>query len=214
MREYLDDTIIKAFMRGESRAFRKVFEAYQGIIMRFAQRITRNREEAEEIAINTCLKLFERHERFATEANIRAFLYVTARNNSFDYLRRNKRNITFLQNFAKDNSNLIDDRHFLEATHTLKTQLQEQALKSVMQAVEQLPPKSRTVFKLYFIEGLTHAEIATQLYITPASVRSQKRYALQLLQTGLAGNPQVLAYMKYIGLSATSDSRSKIRKCA
>lgn len=56
----------------------------------------------------------------------------------------------------------------------------------IMQAIEQLPPMSRTVFNLYAIDGYRHEEIATMLGISSGTSKSHLFKARKKLQEMLS----------------------------
>jgi RNA polymerase sigma-70 factor (ECF subfamily) len=69
----------------------------------------------------------------------------------------------------------------------------EQALSeihaAVHQAIQQLPPKCREVFRLHYLQGMDYEEIAKELKVSISTVRNQKARALALLrkQMGVTG---------------------------
>ncbi len=56
----------------------------------------------------------------------------------------------------------------------------------IMQAIEKLPPMSRTVFNLYAIDGYRHEEIATMLGISSGTSKSHLFKARKKLQEMLS----------------------------
>ena len=81
MKEQLDNESLQAFTRGEQKGFSAVYSLYYQQIRYFTYKLTNNNmQEAEDITITTFVKLFRLHKNFSTQANIKAFLYITARN--------------------------------------------------------------------------------------------------------------------------------------
>ena len=66
-------------------------------------------------------------------------------------------------------------------------------IKEIYGAVEDLPERCRQVFKMIYIAGLEADVIAHQLAISTATVRSQKRHALELLRIRFSDNQIALA---------------------
>ena len=59
------------------------------------------------------------------------------------------------------------------------------SLQTIKEKLLHLPDKSRVIFTLKAIEGLTHVEIANELEISTSTSKSQYRYGLQLLKKSL-----------------------------
>lgn len=74
------------FQQGDAIAFNTIYNRYYSSLRYFSQRLTCQKREAEDIAVETFVKLYRLCGNFENVANIRAFLYVTARNACYDYL--------------------------------------------------------------------------------------------------------------------------------
>ena len=70
---------------------------------------------------------------------------------------------------------------------------------SVTAAINQLPPKCRTVFQLSRYEELTYREIAEQLDISIKTVENQMGKALKVLRVKLQHYLQVLLLILFVG---------------
>src|SRR5689334_21843027 len=79
------------FKKGSKEAFEEVYNTYHLQLYYFVRKITGNPEEAEDITSETFVKLWQLCARFETLQNIKAFLFIAARNASLDYLRYLKR---------------------------------------------------------------------------------------------------------------------------
>jgi RNA polymerase sigma-70 factor (ECF subfamily) len=87
MNSNTDEIIATLFQQGNETAFKQVRKMFYATILRFARQLTNERKEGRKIADNSFAKLEKMHDQFDTMNNIRAFLYITTRNNSFDYLK-------------------------------------------------------------------------------------------------------------------------------
>ena len=190
MKEQLDSETLAAFTRRDPRAFKVVFDLFYTELRYFTEKVIGDSEEAQDITIKTFTKLYKRCELFNSPENIKAFLFITARNNCLDFLRHKKR----LQSRQKDLrlemiARLSEDQSYenrlIEAGVTAK----------VYEAVEQLPAECKKVFKLLFYQGLEQAKVASQLNISISTVRSQKSRALQLLRISLTDKELSLLFV-------------------
>jgi RNA polymerase sigma-70 factor (ECF subfamily) len=198
----LDSETLLAFTQGDKSAFSAVYNRYYDEILYFTHKLTSSKEEAEDITIEIFLKLFKMHERFTNEPNIKAFLYITARNGCLNYLRMVRQRKTDRKDFS-DNDNGANEIEDLESQHAI---IESLLIKEIYGAVEDLPERCRQVFKMIYIEGLEADVIAHQLSITTATVRSQKRHALDLLRIRFSDNQIALGLIFTMGLIETVHS--------
>ena len=152
MHQHLDSNTFSAFREGGHTAFRLVFDTYYQPLYYFARKLVGNKEEAEEITLNSFQKLFERCAQIESLQAIKAFLFVTARNNCFDYLRTVKTLKTKQKQFA---ANMQDETFFL-----YEYEIKDELVELVRKAINNLPAECSRVFKLLFYENLTPNEVA------------------------------------------------------
>jgi RNA polymerase sigma-70 factor (ECF subfamily) len=189
MNQTIEPTVVAAFRNGDQSAFREVFNVWYKPLYYFVNKLIESKEEAEEIVQNSFIKLFERCALFETAANIKAFLFVTARNNSFDYLRSLKVQKEKQQAFFE----AMQDEAFFQYEYEIKDELVEM----VRAAIEELPEECRRVFKMLYYEELSPAEVAEILNITVSTVYNQKSRAVKALRITLAEHPLVIAWLLF-----------------
>src|ERR1041385_6569303 len=88
---FQDKSLLQEFKRGNTHAFRAVYEMFFPGLCFFAKRLVDNDGEGEDIAADSFVKLLNRHDTFDTLPNIKAFLYITTRNACLNYLRSSQR---------------------------------------------------------------------------------------------------------------------------
>lgn len=163
------------FQQGEALAFNTIYNRYFSSLRYFSQRLTCRKQEAEDIAIETFVKLYRLCGNFENVANIRAFLYVTARNACYDYLSRVHR-----QPVPEKDAYTGHD------SYTIKDELDMTVvLKAVVQAVESLPEEYGKVFKMAYIQGLKTTAIARLLALSEQTVRGYRRRSIKMLRIAL-----------------------------
>ena len=111
----------------------------------------------------------------------RAFLYRLASNQMMDRWRSGQRSVARdaawrLANHAVGTTEDLDDAPSAEAVVVGR-----QKLAALTCAVDGLPDKTRTVFRLHKFEGLSYAEVAGRLGISRSSVEKHMMEALRVL---------------------------------
>ena len=186
MNNRLEHQTILDFLAGEKNAFELVFRSYYTSIVVFASKITGSKDEGEDIATEVFLSLFKRHNLFNNEPNLRAFLYVSARNRCLNYLKAKKRHDVRYIEFAER----IQDDTLLEYEYSIK----EEIVAAIHAAIENLPEECRKIFKMLYYEELKPAEAAALLQISVNTVYVQKSRAVNMLRFKLLENPLVIAW--------------------
>jgi RNA polymerase sigma-70 factor (family 1) len=172
------DDWLSAFNQGNNNAFRMIFESYNRLLFSCAIQLVKDKEQAEDIVSESFAKLWQRHEVFQTEDHVKAFLFVTTRNASLNYLRHIQRK-TASQNELSYLNKDKDDHDVI--TNMIEGEL----LKRIYPLIETLPTKCKAIFKLIYFEDASTDEVAEKLHITPRNVLNQKRRAIQLLKKKL-----------------------------
>lgn len=187
MSENLDSTILSGFYDGDENAYRQLFDYFYPALFNFAQKLVDDTEEAKDIVLHTFQKLFERNKFFETEANIKAFLFITARNNSLNFLYAQKRQTQLQRDFVRDMNNDVLLRY--------EYGMMDELVDRVTASVENLPEECRKIFKLLFFEEMKPAEVAAELQISVSTVYVQKNRAIKALRLMLTDHPMVIAWI-------------------
>ena len=131
---------------------------------RLALRLTRNREEAEDIVQDTLLRLWnKRNEIIQGSQGVESLGFTICRNLALDHLQKKEQ-----QNVAFDP--LLHEQADSSAAPD-QTLIEKEGRSLVEQIVEQLPEKQRTVIQLRDVEGKEYKEIAEIMQISEADVK-------------------------------------------
>lgn len=156
------DGSIKEPASAESRreTVARLFDEHNESLIRFLRLRLRSDEEAKEVAQEAYVRLLQL-DRPEAVSYFRAFLFKTAANIAIDRLRRTtldrkRATLTFFDEVSPSAE---------------QTQSQQEMLRLVGECLEELPPKCRKAFLLSRIYGLSTAEIAAQMRLTPRMIR-------------------------------------------
>jgi RNA polymerase sigma factor (sigma-70 family) len=162
---------------GSAAAQKYLFDILSDRMIILCRRYVKNREDAEEILLDGFYKFFKNLSSFhyLGEPALNGWLKKIMINECLMFLRK------------KNVFNIVTEAVAEEIP------LEEEALNNLSAAeifnlVVQLPVGYRTVFNLYIIEGMDHAEIAALLGIAEGTSKSQLSKARSLLQKMLLQN--------------------------
>ncbi|MEZ0452808.1 RNA polymerase sigma-70 factor [Sphingobacterium thalpophilum] len=174
---YDEDDLMQSFRCGQEKAFTHLFDKYYKSLCYFANPITLDSQQAEDIVSECFFKLWANKENFDTLQNVKAFLYISCRNACINYLRNLKR-----RNTAQE---LYLSQLELSEENILYQIIEAEVLQALSDEIENLPDKCREVFKMLYIDNMKTDEIAAILGISVKTVRGHKARAIELLKTQL-----------------------------
>lgn len=172
--------------KGESSAFKQVYNIYAGSLMAVCIRYAGNRMDAEDILHNAFLKIFRSFDKFTYKGkgSLKAWLMRIVINESIEFLRGLKAEQEFTVDVDAMNKDIEDTDVDPEVDgNELFTIPKEQ----LMAFIGELPSGYRTVFNLYVFEGKSHKEIGDMLGITERTSSSQFSRARRLLRSKIMG---------------------------
>lgn len=184
-------TLLNSFRKGDETAFTAVYDQFYFIIYQYAKRWVSDKQQAEDIASESFVKLWNRRDQMASMENIVAFLKVAARNACINSLKHEKiktdKHAELLQMLSSEHE---PDFAWLE--------IKEEFLRLIYAEVENMPKKMREVFLLAFKDGLKVSEIAQQLDLNVQTVSNHKANAIKLLKAALAKKPLWLGILLFL----------------
>lgn len=160
---------------GEERSFDSFFRTWYGVLCLFANTYLKQQEEARDLVQDCFIKLWENKGKELASLPA-SYLYATVRNRCIDVLRKRK---TITVALLPEELTDISGDEICEMTRL-------ETMRRVYAAIDCLPARMQSVFRLYYLDGKKYSEIASILGIHYDTVRQQKNRALELLK-GMVG---------------------------
>jgi RNA polymerase sigma-70 factor (family 1) len=155
---------------GDEPAFEVLYDRFRTQIKRYALRICKNEEAAQEIVQNVMLKVWQHREQIDTGQNFKGWIARITANQAFDYLKSLSREQDLKERVWLKMS---QSPAYSEDQYVLK-----EYLNIISDAVKALPLQQQKVFRLSREEHLTYEEIAASLGISVNTVRNHMTGAL------------------------------------
>ncbi len=181
-----DDQLMVRLQTGESRAFDTLVERYQGQLLGFFFRNTRDRQLSEDLTQDTFLRLHNQSWDFLPVGKFRGWLYRLARNLLIDNVRRQSHDalikaVTGKQQDEEDGLARLTEEVLSPDSHA---DVREMA-SIVDDMLRQLPEEQRLTFLLHHYGGLTLVEVADAMEANVPTTKSRLRLAREKLQEKL-----------------------------
>ncbi len=149
---------------GDTAAFEKILRSHERLVLRTAQRMLANNEDAKDAAQEVFLRLHKNLAKIREDGELIPWLYRMTVNISLDLWRRHKRSgVTAGEVPEPADPGLNPEESLARA----------QRAKLLAEALEELPPKERAALVLRDLEDCSTAEVAGILRSSEATVRSQ-----------------------------------------
>jgi RNA polymerase sigma-70 factor (ECF subfamily) len=170
-----DLLLIERLKQKDREAFNLLFTRLFPKVLYYAEQLTKDRPEGEDIAMNSFTKVWEQANRFNSVGEIEAFLFTIARNAAFNYLRKIKAQHNY-------ETHLANQPKEAEEGLAEKLRFEVEMLEKLYQEIEKLPEQCREVFKLAYIKRMPRAEVAEKLNISVGTVHVHCSNALNRLR--------------------------------
>jgi RNA polymerase sigma-70 factor (ECF subfamily) len=162
--------------------FDEVVRLYRPRIFRFLMSSLGDRDIAESLTQDCFLKAYNARHQFRGESSLSTWLTRIALNLVRDHLR--SRRIRFWQKTRETALDLVDISDWIPDAGVSPevSCLQQERVKEVWRAVDELSRQQRTVFLLRFVEEMELAEIAETTGMNTSTVKSHLYRALRVVR--------------------------------
>jgi len=163
---------------GDQLAYRQLFIQFYNKLYRFVMGFTKSRELTEEIVSDVFINVWRRRKNIQEIMNLKLYLYVSAKNITFNYLKKLQR-----ENLADlDSVEIEPEDPFADPGAAMITREMNLKLKA---AINELPPRCKLIFTLIKDDGLTYKQTATLLSISESTVENQLSIALKKIGSSI-----------------------------
>jgi RNA polymerase sigma-70 factor, ECF subfamily len=182
-----DAELMLRFREGDEAAFVRLVESHRKRVLNLAYRFLGDRAEAEDIAQEVFVRVYQARDRYRPDARFSTWLHQIAVNLCLNEARRRRRRPLWPWSGSDDEGLAIPD-----PADSPEDELETQALgEAVRRALAALPEKQRMAVILHRYEGLSYEAIAQVLGCSVGAVDGLLSRAKGTLRGSLA--PYILA---------------------
>lgn len=174
-----EQELIARSRAGDTRAFDELVRLHQGLALRVAFLVVRERSEAEDVTQEAFVKAFRSIGRFEVNSPFRPWLMRIVRNEALNRVRGTARR----ERFARRLMNDPGSGGAAPSPESLVVNDLER--RRVLSAMEALPGKYRSVVFHRYLLDMSEREVATVLHIPIGTVKSRTARGLALLRSVL-----------------------------
>jgi len=177
--------LIEQLKQGDETAFKAIVEQWQDMVYNTILGIVQNETEAEDLAQDVFIKVFEKIGTFKGDSKFSTWLYRIATTTALDHLRSKKRKkrFGFLQSLTGSGG---DEKEQVPDFNHPGVSLDNKERAAVLfKAIEALPENQKSAYMLHKLEGLSYRDVSEVLNTTVSAVESLMSRANQNLRKQL-----------------------------
>lgn len=160
-----DQHYINLIRNGNQNAFTVLVDRYKNLVFTLALKMLNNREEAEEVAQDTFIKVYNSLNNFKGDSKFSTWIYKITYNSCLDRLKKNKKEktVSYLEDF---------DEHQAKAIEAVLDSIDEnERNKAIQDCLEELPPEDAFLLTLYYFDGKSVDEISKVINASTDNVK-------------------------------------------
>ncbi len=186
----LELNIIKKIQAGNIDEFEEIVNRYKDKAMTLAMRILKNSEDAEDALQEAFIKTFRAiaDKQFEERAKFSTYFYRIVYNTAIDFYKKHKAKTFNLINIdstrTNDDGEVTDiaafemnidrDKYYMSGNYeTDRSTLDNDMQDMVNKYLEEIPEKYSTILTLFYINDLSHDEIAETLKLPLGTVKNR-----------------------------------------
>jgi RNA polymerase sigma-70 factor (ECF subfamily) len=168
---------LRKIQRGDINSFEKLFHRFYPGLCGYAESLVGKREIAEEVVQDVFYNVWKNRETLRINRSWQSYLYRSIYNNSMMHLRKMRRE------HPMDERNTFD--YEVDTPDPSELMQLNEVSELVARTLEDLPDRTREIFRLNRQEGLKYREIAKKLSISIKTVEANMGKALKALRKSL-----------------------------
>ncbi|WKN44974.1 RNA polymerase sigma-70 factor [Tunicatimonas pelagia] len=180
-------SFVTKLKKGNQMAFRQLYDRYYAKVYHYCFRFTRNTEDAEELAQQVFIQLWEQRRSIDAGKSLDGFLFTIAHHRASNFLKQQARRRNHEQACSS-----------MASVSTEETVQIHELYQTVEQTVKALPEKRQIIFRMHHHEYLSEEEIAHALQLSVHTIKSQLAKAAQTIRRAIHAAISV-ALLLFIG---------------
>lgn len=176
-----DAQLIERAAQGDEQAFRLIVEKYSRALRFHITRMVRDKEIIDDLIQEIFLKAFSNLGSYNTSFAFSTWLYRIATNHTIDHLRKKKLKTLSIDEPVQSKDGEMQIEIPDNSTRADELILTQQRNKIILDALETLPSKYRTVIEMRHMEEKSYQEISEELDLPLGTVKAHIFRARELL---------------------------------
>lgn len=166
--------LIEQLALGDAGAFTRLYNIYQPLLLQYAVKLLKSKQLSEDVCNEVFLELWKNRSQLQQVQSLKPYLFAATKNRTLNTLK----SLSRLQS-AKASLQQAFPQTSIDAEAAL---LDKEYVAFIKQGIEQLPRRSKQVFKLCREEGCSYQEVSAQLGISRNAVKNHMVHSVKKLK--------------------------------
>ncbi|WP_282044144.1 RNA polymerase sigma factor [Winogradskyella flava] len=165
---------IKELQSKSTVAYNKLVDDFQQKVFGTCMSFVPNMEDAEDIAQDVFMEVFNSISKFKGESKLSTWIYRITTNKCLEFIRKKntKKRFAFMQSITGNAIPFDKTNYFTEINHPGVLLENKELSATLFKAINSLPERQAMVFTLHKVDGKTYQEIADIIDRSLSSVES------------------------------------------
>jgi len=160
-----DITYIEQVLSGQTKSFSYIVDRHKDKVYNLAFRICGNREEEEEVAQDSFIKVYKSLGGFRRKSSFATWLYRIVFNTAISYVRIRKKGVLSLEDFPADATDFI-------GSNTTEEESEKEYRSALLDFVlQKINDEERALITLFYYEDMSTEEIADITGISKPNIK-------------------------------------------
>jgi len=185
-----DIKLVERAQDGDRDAFKELVERYQRKVYSICYGVLKDPEASMDVSQEVFIKVYRYLGKFNRESSFYTWLYRITVNMCIDHIRKNSKvqRVEYDDRLSHSGGEAEGDEHISPSPlgiHPDKVYGRKELRQKMLEALETLNEKHRTILVLREVEGLSYEEIADVLNISKGTVMSRLYHARRYFQDAI-----------------------------
>lgn len=187
-----DSILIERIKQGDLSAFDELIARYEKQVYSFAYRMAQNYDDANDIASEAFIKVFQAINKFRGESNFSTWVFRIVTNTYLDKKKRSKAHLNVaIDEYVELDESSVAKQFEDPAPDPLEMMEESERKDIILDAINQLPDYQRIIIDLFHLQGLSYEEIAEVVSLPIGTVKSRLNRARLVLRDILERNREL-----------------------
>jgi len=169
--------LIDRLKNGNETAYELLFKEYYKVLVIFASKYIKDIEASKELVQELFVHIYEKRENLDINSSLKSYLFRSVHNRSINIINSKKIRDRYAENYIKNTDIIIN---------TIEQEVNVSEMENALHtAINELPSRCKTIFKMNRFDGLSNNEIAEKLTLSKRTVETQISKALKILRIKL-----------------------------
>jgi RNA polymerase sigma-70 factor (ECF subfamily) len=144
------------------KEFEALSKTYYSELCRFALKYTKNEENAEETVQDVFFHLWEKKKKIIINTSVKSYSYIAVRNKCLQEINHKK--------VIRKYENSFDSGSEINKEDPSDEMIYSESIEIFNEALNSMPEKCRTIFKMSRFDGMKYLDIASELSVSVKTV--------------------------------------------